>query len=258
MDEILRSNSFYKKKYCLLNKYIPIGLRETFFYCLKKLITEVVLAIKKSNETGLPCVIREFRNSNLLMILPIILIVRKRIWFLINHNFQLYPNTLCLLGKMGIRFLFIDFDYVDPSLMPKNHININSQLKTHQQKKYDKTRVAVFSSHADKIINTINIKHLDFYIAERTSDNIVKTRNNVFSYGTKSTKNYIHLLQTAYIVIIDYGKNYFKRTSGLLWETIKLGNHIVVNDYPVFRGQLDGVGNKQFFNEYDEIQLPTV
>lgn len=257
LDEILRTNRFYFVKYSLLESYIPVSLYDPYLRSLKKLVVEVIWGGLKFNETKLPCVIREFRTSQLFVLFPLILGLRKKIYFLNNHNFQMSQKELYLMSKLGVNFLFIDFKYVDNKMI-ENSFNILSDLKPNQTVSANKNTVLIFSASPKKIISKIDDTYLKIYIANRDTDEVYNVKDSIHVQGTKSEKNYRKALDTFHSVIIDYDKkDYNYRTSGLIWDAIKSGNHIITNGYPVFKAQLENHQSKQFFYEFNEIRIPS-
>lgn len=259
LDEILRTNRFYLVNYSLLESYAPVSLYDPYLWSLKKLVVEVIGGCRKFNETKLPCVIREFRTSQLFVLFPLIFGLRKKLYFLNNHNIQMSQKELYLLSKLGIKFLFIDFQHVDYKKMTKNSFNISSDLKSNQTVSANKNTVLIFSASPQKIISKIDVTDLKIYIANRDTNEVYNIKENIYVHGTKSEKNYRKALDTFHSVIIDYPKeDYYYRSSGIIWDAIKSGNYIITNNYPVFDAQVENYQRKQFFYEFNEIRIPSI
>lgn len=256
LNVILKSNKAYLKVYTLLDKYPQVGMNDSYLKCLDRFIKVVFLGIKRSNKENVPCVVREYRNSQILMLLPFIYFFKKKLLFLINHNLAHDPKLKLhhFLDTIGICFLTIDSKLnVDDEKLFKNKINVNSEIivKTINSKKKE---VVIFSKKYLDIIKKNIFEGYTILIPNRNSISNKEIGKNLISYGTQSQEAFLKMLNNAEIVIIDYDKvEYFYRTSGLIWDCMSFDNFIIANDYTVFKNQLKNYDKKIFYDSIDEI-----
>ncbi len=258
LNTILKSNKAFLNVYTLLPKYPVISMKDSYIKCLGNLSNVVFYGIKKSYKDNLPCVVREYRNSQILILLPIIYIFKKRLLFLINHNLSHDPNLKMhhFLDSLGIQFLTIDHILKENEVVIlKNRINIDSEIvsKTINSKKKE---IVIFSKKYLEIIKKNKLLDYTILIPNRNSTSNKELSKNVISYGTKNLDAYLEMLYNAEIVIVDYDKeDYFYRTSGVLWECKIYDVFIIANNYPVFKNQLKSYHKKIFYDSIDEITI---
>ncbi|MEZ7503898.1 hypothetical protein [Flavobacterium sp. Arc2] len=256
LDIILKSNKAYLTIYTILEKYPVVQMKDSYFKCLYRLTRVIYYGIKKSSKDHLPCVVREYRNSQILIMFPFIYIFKSKLLFLINHNLAHDPNLKLhlFLDSVGIQLLTIDskFNLSDEKLF-KNRINIDSEIvpKTINCKKKE---IVIFSKRYLEIIKTNIFEGYTVLIPNRKSNTNREIGKNLISYGTQSKEVFLNMLQNAEIVILDYDKDdYYYRTSGVLWECRIYDVFIIANNYLIFKNQLKGYNKKMFYDSIDQI-----
>ncbi len=256
LNAILKVNKGYLTDYTLLEEYPQVGMKDSYFKCLKRLIRIIYYGIKKAKKDNLSCVVREYKNSQILLLLPIIFIFKEKLLFLINHNLAHDPKLKLhhFLDRMGVQFLAIDSKLsTNYEKLFKNKINIDSEIivKTISNKKKE---VVIFSKNYKEILQRNTFERYKILIPNRNATINQEIGKNLISYGTQSQDVFLRMLEQAEIVIIDYDKKeYFYRTSGLIWDCMKHDNFIIVNKYIVFENQLRSYNKKQFFDSLDQI-----
>jgi hypothetical protein len=256
LNTILKLNKGYLTDYTLLEKYPQVGMKDSYLKCLDRLFKVMYLGIKKSNRDNVPCVVREYKNSQILLFLPFIYFFKKKLLFLINHNLAHDPKLKlhCFLDTLGIQFLTIDSKLsVNDEKLFKNKINVDSEIipKIINSKKKE---VVIFSKNYLEIIQKKSFEGYKILIPNRNSTINEELGENIIKYGTQSQDAFLKMLEQAEIVIIDYDKKeYFYRTSGLIWDCMAHNNYIIANKYLVFENQLKNYDKKIFYDSIDEI-----
>lgn len=258
LNAILQSNNGYLKEYTLLEKYPQVGMQDSYLKCLTRLLIVIKTGIIKSKSEKIPCVVREYKNSQIMLLLPVIFFFKRKLLFLINHNLAHDPKLQLhhFLDSLGIQFLTIDskLSENDEKLF-KNKINVESEIISSIE--LDKNKeVVIFSTNYKEILQNFSFEGYKVLIPDRNSSGMEQLSEKIIKYGTKSEDSFLKMLKSAEIVIIDYDKQKcFYRTSGLIWDCIRHNNFIITNKYLVFENQLKNYDKKKFFESIAELKF---
>ncbi|SHG41170.1 hypothetical protein SAMN05444372_105243 [Flavobacterium micromati] len=258
LNAILKANIGYMNQYTLLEIYPQVGMNDPYLKCLNRLFTVINLGIKKSEKDTVHCVVREYKNSQILLLLPYIYLFKNKLLFLINHNLAHDPKLKLhhFLDTIGIQFLTVDGNFsVNDEKLFRNKINVDSEIIS-KIINFKEKEVVIFSKNYKEILQNNSFSGYKILIPDRNSSINMEIGNNLIKYGTQSQDAFLRMLELAEIVIIDYDKKeYFYRTSGLIWDCIRQNNYIITNKYLVFEYQLRNYDKKKFFDSINELQF---
>lgn len=209
--------------------------------------------------------VREFWNFPLLIVAPLLLPIRRRIIFNINHNLlgqtTRLPKVLKLLVGSGFKFLLLDGAVSQFNVRTANgggiyscrfpasadqflicgerHLTGRRQVTVSLVGNMRSEKIGDFSV-ADAIAEITKIPRVKMLLGRRGGEQGVSTLPDIVQiYDTTDAASYLRLLRMSdYVVILASRSAYFSRNSGTIMDAVSAGAIPVVPNFPVFRSQV--------------------
>ena len=232
----------------------------------------------------------EAYNQHLLLLLPLLVLTRKRIFIMLHGNQQFAIHSkikywgllylklyLNIFNNLKVLFLEIDDDSLESKfqLPKKSKIVIPHPLRSDvtprlqpkaRLNETDKITIGIVGIiREDKPINQL-IEQTQQYIKSNPQlELIIGTpigqkpkyldKSSINIVDTTKEEDYLKTLQTIDILLIHYDKKrYYYRTSGVISDAASCGCYIVASDYPVIKNQINyPVNIGSTFNSFAEL-----
>ncbi|MDJ0535147.1 MAG: glycosyltransferase family 1 protein [Xenococcaceae cyanobacterium MO_207.B15] len=258
---------------------------------LRREYRHIAMGIKALNLKTDNILVFEAYNQHLLLLLPLLILTRKKIFIMLHGNQQFAMSSkikywgllylklyLNIFKNLKVLLLEIDDDILESKfqLPEKSKIviphplrnDVTPRLKPGERlKENQKLKIGIVGMiRADKPINKLIEKAQEYINSNPQVELIIGTpiaqkpeyldESKINIADTTKEEDYLQTLQTIDILLIHYDQErYYYRTSGVISDAASCGCYIVASDYPVIKHQINyPVKIGSTFENFDELQ----